>query len=85
MSLRTTSRRLTRTTEHPAVVAREVSPRSKTRIYTPLTTLQRTHAHIPRTIPQALLAALETMPDATGLRGTILPERIPAGGFRPFG
>jgi len=33
------------------------------------------------TILQALLAALETVPDATILRGTILPERIPSGGL----
>ncbi len=33
------------------------------------------------TILQALLAALETVPDASVLRGAILPERIPAGGL----
>jgi len=33
------------------------------------------------TILQALLAALQTVPDATVLRGTILPERIPTGGL----
>ena len=33
------------------------------------------------TILQALLAALEAVPDATVLRGAILPERIPAGGL----
>ncbi len=33
------------------------------------------------TILQALLAALKTVPDATILRGAILPERIPAGGL----
>ncbi len=33
------------------------------------------------TILQALLAALQTMPDATVLRGAILPERIPSGGL----
>lgn len=32
-------------------------------------------------ILQALLAVLETMPDATILRGAILPERIPTGGL----
>ncbi len=30
---------------------------------------------------QALLAALQTMPNATVLRGEVLPERIPAGGL----
>jgi len=33
------------------------------------------------TILQALLAALQTVPAATVLRGAILPERIPAGGL----
>ena len=33
------------------------------------------------TILQALLAALQTVPGATVLRGAILPERIPAGGL----
>ena len=33
------------------------------------------------TILQALLAALQTVPDATILRGAILPERIPSGGL----
>ncbi|OUS03943.1 acyl-CoA transferase [Rhodobacterales bacterium 52_120_T64] len=33
------------------------------------------------TILQALLAALQTMPNATMLRGAILPERIPSGGL----
>ncbi len=33
------------------------------------------------TILQALLAALQSVPDATILRGAILPERIPAGGL----
>jgi len=33
------------------------------------------------TILLALLAALQVVPDATILRGTILPERIPAGGL----
>jgi hypothetical protein len=33
------------------------------------------------TILQALLAALKTVPDATILRGAILPERVPAGGL----
>jgi hypothetical protein len=28
-----------------------------------------------------MLAALQTMPDATVLRGAVLPERIPAGGL----
>jgi len=32
-------------------------------------------------ILQALLAALQTVPDATVLRGAILPERIPPGGL----
>ncbi|MHA1127319.1 MAG: acyl-CoA transferase [Alphaproteobacteria bacterium] len=32
-------------------------------------------------ILQALLAALQSVPDATILRGTILPERAPAGGL----
>jgi len=32
------------------------------------------------TILQALLAELKTLPDATVLRGAILPERIPVGG-----
>jgi len=33
------------------------------------------------TILQALLAALQTIPGATVLRGAILPERIPPGGL----
>jgi len=33
------------------------------------------------TILQALLAALQTVPGATVLRGAILPERIPTGGL----
>ena len=33
------------------------------------------------TILQALLAALQSMPDAPVLRGAILPERIPTGGL----
>jgi len=33
------------------------------------------------TILQALLAALQSVPDATVLRGAILPERIPVGGL----
>jgi len=33
------------------------------------------------TILQALLAALQTAPGATALRGAILPERIPPGGL----
>jgi len=33
------------------------------------------------TILQALLAALQSVPAATVLRGAILPERIPAGGL----
>jgi len=33
------------------------------------------------TILQALLAALQTVPGATVLRGEILPERIPVGGL----
>ena len=33
------------------------------------------------TILQALLAALQTVPAATELRGAILPERIPSGGL----
>ena len=33
------------------------------------------------TILRAMLAALQTMPDATVLRGAVLPERIPAGGL----
>ncbi len=33
------------------------------------------------TILQALLAAIETVPDATVLREDILPERVPAGGL----
>jgi hypothetical protein len=33
------------------------------------------------TILQALLAALQTVPGATVLRGAILPERIPSGGL----
>lgn len=33
------------------------------------------------TILQALLAALQTVPNATVLRGAILPERIPTGGL----
>ena len=33
------------------------------------------------TILQALLAALQSVPNATILRGAILPERIPAGGL----
>jgi len=33
------------------------------------------------TILQALLAALQTVPDATVLREDVLPERIPAGGL----
>ena len=33
------------------------------------------------TILQALLAALQTVPDATVLREEILPERVPAGGL----
>ncbi len=33
------------------------------------------------TILQVLLAALQTVPGATVLRGAILPERIPAGGL----
>ena len=33
------------------------------------------------TILQALLAALQTVPAATVLRGAVLPERIPAGGL----
>lgn len=33
------------------------------------------------TILQALLAALQTVPEATVLRGAILPERIPTGGL----
>ena len=33
------------------------------------------------TILQALLAALQTVPGATVLRGAILPERIPPGGL----
>jgi len=33
------------------------------------------------TILQALLVALQAVPDATVLRGTILPERIPSGGL----
>ena len=33
------------------------------------------------TILQALLAALQTVPAATVLRGAILPERIPSGGL----
>jgi len=33
------------------------------------------------TILQTLLAALTSVPDATILRGTILPERAPAGGL----
>jgi hypothetical protein len=33
------------------------------------------------TILQALLAALQTVPGVTVLRGAILPERIPAGGL----
>ncbi len=33
------------------------------------------------TILQALLAALETVPGVTVLRGAILPERIPVGGL----
>ena len=32
-------------------------------------------------ILQALLAVLKTVPDATLLRGAILPERIPSGGL----
>ena len=32
------------------------------------------------TILQALLAALQTIPNATVLRGDVLPERVPAGG-----
>jgi len=32
-------------------------------------------------ILQALLAALQTVPGATVLRGAILPERIPTGGL----
>ncbi len=32
------------------------------------------------TILQALLAALRTIPNATFLRGEVLPERVPAGG-----
>ena len=38
--------------------------------------------HTPReTILQALLAALQTVPGVTVLRGAILPERIPTGGL----
>jgi hypothetical protein len=37
------------------------------------------------TILQALLAALQTVPGATVLRGAILPERIPAGGLLILG
>jgi hypothetical protein len=33
------------------------------------------------TILQALLAALQTMPGATVLRGEVLPERVPASGL----
>jgi len=33
------------------------------------------------TILQALLAALQTVPGATVLRGAILPERVPVGGL----
>ncbi len=33
------------------------------------------------TILQALLAALQTIPGATVLRGEVLPERVPAGGL----
>jgi len=33
------------------------------------------------TILQTLLAALQTVPGATALRGAILPERIPTGGL----
>jgi len=33
------------------------------------------------TILQALLAALQTVPDATVLREDVLPERVPAGGL----
>jgi len=36
---------------------------------------------IRETILQALLAALQTVPDATVLREEVLPERLPAGGL----